>query len=466
MDIFKLLKIVSTFIVLTMIVSCSSSDGNNTTGATTGRVSILLTDGPTDDFDQVNVTLETISFLSEDDGAENNGVVLFEDTRVINLLALENFSDWLSTTTVPVGAYSKIRLHVSQVELVKLNPDGSVLSSDIAKLPANGKIDLNPKGSFVVIGNGHLILEIDMDAEKSIHIVETGNGKYIFRPVVFVNILGEEELKLVLLEGKVLARTETSFQLCDVEVLVVDDSCRTVSTADNTVVHDESIDVVTIESIEDNDIVTVLAKASSESIKALHVVITTDDEPQDITLFSGEATSMVDVENSFSMTTDDTNEVVPALTSLDIRLSDGARVFDEHGAIVASDIIVSGSDIDVFGLAMPNINTITEVKAAFVIVGDDNNDKNITGEIVAIDEAESQITVSVVDGDFSGDVCVDTSDAVMLLLTQDEDKITSDAIVFNDLQIGMLADIYGEEDDSACLDANVILLSFSSEVGL
>ena len=239
MKIFQLIKSVSVLFIFAVLVSCGGSDGNDlsTTGnsAKTGRVSLLLTDGPSPEFDQINVTLESISFIGEEDGHET---IVFDETKVVNLLALQNYSDLLTTTIIPAGTYDKIRLHVSQVELVKLNPDGTVLSSDIAKLPANGKIDLNPQEAFEVIGNGHLVMEFDMDANKSIHIVQTGNGKYIFRPVIFVNILGEEELKLVILDGKVMAvpeveevvqaaeiAAEGNFYLCDVDVVAVDESC-------------------------------------------------------------------------------------------------------------------------------------------------------------------------------------------------------------------------------------------------
>ena len=148
------------------------------------------------------------------------------------MLALQKFSDLLATATVPVGSYSKIRLHVSQVELVRLNPDGTVLSSDIAKLPANGKIDLNPRRSFDVTDNGHLMIQLDMDANKSIHIIGNGKG-YNFRPVVFVNILGDDDMKLVILDGKVLEKTADGFQLCEVEAIAVNDDCMPVLFTEN-----------------------------------------------------------------------------------------------------------------------------------------------------------------------------------------------------------------------------------------
>ena len=327
-------------LVLSVLASCSSST-DSTSG--TGRVSLLITDGPTTDFDQINITLESISLLcehddgdeddsddeasidtSDDDGLDDascNKVVLFEETRVINLLALQNYSDLLSTTTIPAGEYSKIRLHVSLVELVKLNPDGTVLSSDIAKLPANGKIDLNPRDSFEISDGDYLVIELDIDAEKSIHIVETGSGKYIFRPVIFINVLGEEDLKLVVVDGRVFAKTASGLQLCDALSTEVNDDCVDVTTSENTVVQDNQIDETTFDSVADNDVVTILGKAGSTGIRALHIVVAPEVEiSQSQALFTGEATSLV-TGDIFSMETDDDNDVVPPETSLDVTLS-------------------------------------------------------------------------------------------------------------------------------------------------
>jgi len=455
------LKLVKTFfilLVLTVLSSCGSSDSSNgnASSSNTGRVSLLLTDGPTDDFDQINITLESISFLSDDDEAPE--VVLFEETRVINLLALQNYSDWLSTTTVPVGTYSKIRLNVSQVELVKLDDEGNVLESNIAKLPANGKIDLNPKGTFDVVSDSNLMIELDMDANKSIKVVVTGNGKYIFRPVIFVNILGKEELKLVLLDGKILAKSENEFQLCNTEVVQVDDSCMVVVISDDTVVQDASIDVVDSTTLEDNALVTVLGKAGSEKINALHIVIAADAEVQNQALFTGIATSDVGIDNSFGIETDDDNDVVPPGSALSVSIAAGARIFDKFGAVITNDKIVNGSDVDVFGLAVPDLVTIDAVKAAFVIADNEVDSEKRSGVIAAIDGVEAELTITVVDGAFSGDVCVNISEADMFLLGIVDGSVSSQEITINDLQLGFSVDIYSD-DDQGCLSADVVLVS-------
>jgi len=459
------------FLLSAFLVSCGSGsdtaslDGdNNLPAAQTGRVSLLITDGPTDEFDQVNVTLESISFISEDDGGDSSGheTIVFDESEVINLLALENYSDLLSTTLIPVGSYNKIRLHVSQVELVKLDGNGNVLESHIAKLPANGKIDLNPRESFAVTGNGHLIIELDIDANKSIHIVETGNGKvkYNFRPVVFINVLGEEELKLVMLDGVVFDKSETGFLLCDESLLEPNDSCFAIEASAQTVTQNDLIEVVIFDNIVNGDVVTILGKAGVANVAALHIVIYADAaEPQNLAVFSGKVTSMVDVSNVFTMVTDDDNDLVLPDTSLNVLLTAGARIFDKFGNVVGSEVLEDGIDVDVFGLAVPDLVTVTDVDAAFVIYDEDDKGEKFSGIIAAIDTVAGQITVSVDTGGFSGDVCFAVDQALMFLLTEIDGKIISDEIAIEDLAVGMSVDVYAEDEGLGCTFADVVLVT-------
>lgn len=480
MDLLKSFKLFSLFFVLTVLASCSSSDGGNSgTAATTGRVSLLITDAPTDDFDQVNLTVESISFLGEDDGHET---IVFDESRIVDLLALQNYSDLLVTAVIPVGSYDKIRLHVSQVELVKFI-DGGDPESIITKLPANGKVDLNPRGSFEVTGGGHLMIELDIDAEKSIHIVETGNGtKYNFRPVVFVNIVGvDDEIKLVLLEDRqVLERTESGFQLCedtdevpgdDDDVVHHDeegddhDSCIAVVISENTVVQDDLIEVVPASDIVNGNIVTILGRLSNDSIDALHIVIEAADKSvSDLAVFTGVATTAFDVDHfTMDASTDDDDVSIQPLTITELVIAlvegSGVRVFDKNGDEVSADSIVVGTATDVFGLAIPDIATVSKVKAAFVIVSDEVKADKLSGTIAAVNEAESQLTVLATIGDTTGDVCVDTTDAIIFILAIVDKKVVTKEILISNLHVDMLIDVYGEDDGSSCVAADVILVA-------
>ena len=461
MKLLNLFKLFSLFFFLTALISCSSTDGNDTA---TGKVTLLITDGVTDEFDEVNLTVRSVSFLGENDGHET---IVFDESRVINLLALQNHSDLMVSAVIAAGTYDKIRLHVTRVELVKAGQ-----APIITKLPANGKVDLNPRGTFEVIPNGNLIVELDVDAEKSIHIVNKGNGDYSynFRPVVFVNVI-EEDLKLVLLDGKVVARSETGFQLCEVsdgeEVVHHDGKCLDVLLTENTVVQDDLIDIVSPKEVNDGDFVTVLGQAvlgqaSQKNIGALHIVLQGNDKSaSNLALFTGDVTSDFDVDQ-FMMDADEGDEVVvQPLSALTVAVVDGSgvRVYDKHGDIIDAGKIVVGTAADAFGLAEPDVGNASKVKAAFVILDNDVKADKVSGTISVIDQAQSQLTVTVVSDSFSGDVCVDTKDAIIYILAVVDGKVVSKEISIINLEVGMLIDAYVQDTGLSCQLAEVVLVA-------
>ncbi len=195
-----------------------------------GRVAILLTDAPTEAFDEVNVTIAAVHLL-----ADEERVQLFESALGVtrNLLDLRDSAELLfNVTDAPTGCYDKIRLVVTGVELVRYARNGDqvlyddevdgVLVPRIADgFPAqahlsSNKIDLNPRGSFCVVAGETLVLQVDMDVLRSVHVVENAHGtEFNFRPVVFVTVLAGEELgRLVRLNGWVEEVTEAGFTLC------------------------------------------------------------------------------------------------------------------------------------------------------------------------------------------------------------------------------------------------------------
>jgi len=457
MKLLKLFKLVSLYFFLTVLISCSATDSNHTP---TGKVTLLITDGFTDEFDEVNLTVHSVSFLGENDGHET---IVFDESRVINLLALQNHSDLMVSTVIAAGTYDKIRLHLTKVELVK---EGQ--PPIITKLPANGKVDLNPRGTFEVIAGGNQTIELDVDAEKSIHIVKKGNGDYSynFRPVVFVNIIAAgEDLKLVLLDGIVAARSETGFQLCEVsdeEVVAHDDACVDVLLTENTVVQDDLIDIVSPMEVNDGDFATVLGKANEKYIAALHVVLEGNDKAaSNLALFTGDVISDFDVDH-FMMDADDGDDVmVQPLSALTIAVVNGSgvRVYDKYGDVIDAGTILVGTAADAFGLAEPGVDNASKVKAAFVILDNEEGADKVSGTIAVIDQTQSQLTVTVVNDSFSGDVCVDTKDAIIYILAVVDGKVVSKEISIFNLEVGMRIDAYVHDNGLSCQLAEVVLVA-------
>ena len=178
-----------------------------------GVLTLLIGDGPLDGVDEVIIDIAEIALLG--DGEQEHLIV--DDVEPLNLLALRNVTEVVAAAEVPEGTYSKIRLIVESLEIV----DDGV--SEFAQLPGNGKIDLNPQGDFEISAGEDLVVEIDFDLDRSVHIVRTGNSQYRFRPVVFVNVLDQRHrLRLTKLFGTVTEDDdddgEGHIDLCDVDV--------------------------------------------------------------------------------------------------------------------------------------------------------------------------------------------------------------------------------------------------------
>jgi hypothetical protein len=170
---------------------------------------------------------------------------------------------------VPEDSYNKIRLILNQVELV-FHDDRSPA---YPRLPGNGKLDLNPRETFHVDSDQPLAIQLDFDAKKSIHVVQTGNQeKYNFRPVVFVQIVeGEFDTKLIRQRGTIndLDIADGEFKLCLIEVEIQpissdEDDLRDCVLVDTTTapasIFDDFANPVDLEDLDVGDIVTVVGR--------------------------------------------------------------------------------------------------------------------------------------------------------------------------------------------------------------
>ena len=200
------------------LVSCggSGSGGGSTDTSQVqgkGTVGILITDQPADPslFSSIIASVEKVELM----GSEENGrITLYSGpVKEIDLLRLRNESVPLAfKDNVPAGKYCKIRLTLSDLELVLTDN-----TTDHPKLPGNGKLDLVARDCFTVVDGETLTLQLDVDAGKSIHIVGNKKG-FNFRPVIFVDVLSHEfDSKLVRLSGEIteVDNDTKTLLLCD-----------------------------------------------------------------------------------------------------------------------------------------------------------------------------------------------------------------------------------------------------------
>jgi hypothetical protein len=226
----------------------SSNDTTNTgnTEQRTGTVGILLTDKPADPslFLSINATIERVELIDTQDGEP---VTLYtEAPQIIDLLRLKNESiAFTYNDNVPVGDYCKIRLILSDLELVLIDDTPNDLTDNETyhpDLPGNGKLDLVSRDCFTVDEGNVITVQIDLDGGNSIHIVENNQG-YNFRPVVFVDVLSEGfKSKLVRLEGEIseVMPDENTLLLCGALPVHESDSseCVEVHLSDDTAFFD------------------------------------------------------------------------------------------------------------------------------------------------------------------------------------------------------------------------------------
>ncbi len=192
-----------------------SSDATDTQSAT-GTMAVMLTDGPTDDYDHIWIDISRAELLPENGG---HPVVIFNPDQPVryDLLSLRSEDEQdggalLTFADIPVGVYGKIRLEIAENEVStvsyqhvvvgeKIQLDGSS-TFEYFRLPS-GKIDLNFRSGVHVAVGSTVVVTVDIDCEKSIH-VSVGNQKN-FRPVVFVDVqlVGDFQLCPRILHGAI-----------------------------------------------------------------------------------------------------------------------------------------------------------------------------------------------------------------------------------------------------------------------
>ncbi|HSD70757.1 MAG TPA: DUF4382 domain-containing protein, partial [Woeseiaceae bacterium] len=423
--------------------------------ANVGKVGLLLTDKPSDDMSEIN--LDVIEAILIGDSGQHT---LFTGLKRINLLDLTNYSEPVSFGEVPAGIYTKLRLRLDNLELV-LKDSGDKI---YPKLPANGKVDLLDPGGFAIFPGRTALIEIDMDANKSIHIVSAGNsGQYQFRPVVKVNIMdGGLPDKLARLEGtveEILADPVGSFVLCSLDN---PDMCLVINTDETTSLFDADGLPTTYDQLAVDDQVVVIGRyrhendddgdsdsdtdsdsdsdsdsdtdndsdgdsdsdADSDSDSDSDMESDGDDDSDsddgdaDVQLdaivieIGGTATQLKGqavsdpVDGSFLLLDGEDNQYT-------VELQEGTRYFGPDGEL-GEDAIVIGASLEIEGVIPPKADPADPdvIRAALVFVAGDE-DVQLSGTIKAPLDATARSFNLATD---TGDVCVNVQEEADILL--------------------------------------------------
>jgi hypothetical protein len=480
----RLLSIFFLGLIFAVAASCGSgsSTGSTTTSANSGTVALLLTDAPSDIFEEINITVTRAELLSDD-----GQVTIFDGSldgnRTFNLLDLTDAKIFAIREGIPAGTYSKIRLTLSEIQLVDYNDSDKPAdySYYYPKLPGNGKLDLNPRGSFDVVAGGTLTIQIDMDANKSIHIVKKGNkDEYNFRPVVFISIVTDAIFdRYVKLSGDVtdIDTTDDSFKLCntDIPVQINDNNvnntstgCVRVETDSTTSIFDINGAPVTFSALVEGQPATVfgrlmrdsssLSKDSGDDNDNDENNIDNNRELNDLVLkaklielgghflkLNGSATSAVDVSNLFTMDVA-SGQGFTTPYNISVQIQNGTLLINRNGVPVSSNAIINGKLLAARGV----LDGVTDTLYASLIVIDTDSSTLLTGTVGLNPDNScgfSLITAESVDRSIATD-----SDTKAFLVVGG----SSTPITVGDLVSGQSADVYGNENNG-CFDAEIII---------
>ena len=314
------------------VAACGGSGGSadaQSGQATTGTVSLLFTDAPTDKYKQVLLSVREAILI----GGENSQEVLFQGDREIDLLNLQNYSEPVVFGEVKLGTYKKIRLVLDDLELVP--HEGA---SVFPRLPANGRIDLLQSEGFEVLPGRTVMVEIDLDADKSLKIHGAGNsGQVQFRPVVFVSVYeGGSPNKLARLEGAVSgAPADGGFVLCSIDA---PDHCVDVATDTNTSFFDNTGAGTDFGSLTDGDMVVAIGQYSTDPIVLNAIVVENGGNAMQV---RGEVISEP-ADSQFLLLANDDSDLV-------VETQSGTKYYDNDGPIAPASIAL-GAAIEVEGV--------------------------------------------------------------------------------------------------------------------
>ena len=452
----NVLKIVASFraqllavSALFIIVACGGGSGTAPTSAinpqpstSTGTVGLLFTDAPTDEFSAILLNV-TDAILIGGDGKQH---LLFQGSEPIDLLDLTNFNEPIVFGEVSAGNYTKLRLIVSELELVPKDGGESIFP----KLPGNGKIDLLQADGFNVLPGRTLMIEVDMDANKSIKITSAGNsGKYQFRPVVKVKIMdGDMPHKLARLEGSVdeiLSDPAGSFVLCDIDS---PEHCVTVATNSDTGVFNDQGLVTDFSTLESGNMVVAIGHYETDPAIVLNAVVLEIGGNSEQVKGNVVSNPMND---QFLMVVDDNGDLIVELQPGTDVLA-GTKFYDASGAI-DRDAIVIGVDVEIEGVKPADADPDV-IRAALVFLEADP-DEQISGTI-ATDPDDIARTFDLTLEDLSS-VCVQVNEDADILLVDATNSVVTMGD-FTDLAAEQIVDVFGEPAEN-CFNANEVIVT-------
>jgi hypothetical protein len=418
------------------LVACGGGSSSGPETPATGTVALLLTDLPTDDLREINFDVVEATLI----GDQGQQTVFSGNTRV-NLLDLENYSVPIALGEVTAGTYTKLRLQIENFEIV--DNDGE---KHYPRPPANGKIDLLEPGGIEVVPGRTLVAHVDMDANKSIHVVQTGNGRYRLRPVVRVEFrLDGLPDELVRIEGRIASVVDGDpgrFELCSLDN---PDVCLDVRLAEGACVFDEDgipIDPIDETTLAVDDMVVVIGTYSDgdgDGNPDLDAIIVEKGLAEQV---KGIVTDVPDADGLFLL-------IDRGGVQVTVELQPGCtKIFGADGEVLTPDALQVGQGIEVEGVTSGDPALL---RAALIVLDSGDDPEQLSGTI-ALPISDPEFVLSTAIGDV--DVCVNAGATITVIADGSSTEGS-----FADIQEGRTAYVFGELDmTDGCFDADDVVV--------
>ena len=420
------IRFLTAALAIATVLGLSSCGGSGGSAPATGEVAVILTDGPTDQYEQILVSMTAMTLIGP-----GGHVELYNGPEItFDLLAMSEWADLAFTTKVRAGSYNKIRLELSKVELVDLATNRV---ERLNKLPANGKIDLNPRGPIDVSPEYTTVIKLDMDAKRSFQVVETGNDNLKLRPVIFVDVYRDTiflQDRLVRLFGVVEADSITespddSFRLCELQFVAQSngpelgdaDDCVRVRASGETGIFDAQGEAVDFTAIGDRTLLTAVGfiteAEDTEAFLGLNsVVIEIGDRQADgwQTLQGSaidDSSECGGLDLCFTFERSDTDPTIPLST----RMRPDTKVYRADGVQLDRTDVTAGDSGSIDAVSVDS-----ELQAALVVLGTDVGSGILTGSLEDVSGSDPYVLSVMNDSGGLFNVCADPETSVILHL--------------------------------------------------
>jgi hypothetical protein len=188
----------------------------------TGTVRLLVTDAPSDDWQEVSVHVKSISIRKADDQSWSSvwtADSALADSGKLNLIDLAGVSTLLSSATISAGTYDRLKLFINTDPTTMKLVDDNSNTIDPANITVvdpsgNGEIKLDISPAITVADGTNNVLQIDFDLAHPLSII-VQNGKVVINLQIHHKAVPRNlrDIQFVRTIGKVKEKSDTGFTI-------------------------------------------------------------------------------------------------------------------------------------------------------------------------------------------------------------------------------------------------------------